>query len=95
MTNYRLTDAAREDLENIYRYGLRTFGVQQADRYYFGLVNCLARIAENPLLYPAVDHIKPGYRRCTYISERIYFRIENDTVIISAIIGRQDAFKRL
>ena len=95
MTKYRLTDAAREDLENIYRYGLQTFGEQQADRYYFGLVTCLERIAENPLLYPAVDHIKSGYRRCTYISERIYHRIDGDTVIISAIIGRQDEIKRL
>jgi toxin ParE1/3/4 len=70
MIKYRLSDSAREDLENIYRYGLQTFGEQQADRYYFGLATCLERIAENPLLYPAVDYIKPGYCRCTYISER-------------------------
>ncbi len=95
MTKYRLTDAAREDLENIYRYGLQTFGEKQADRYYFGLIKCLESIADNPLLYPAVDYTKPGYRRCTYISERIYYRIDGDTVIISAIIGRQDEFKRL
>lgn len=47
-------------------------------------------IAEQPFLFPSVDFIRQGYRRSVCGADSIYFRIENDTVEIMAIIGRQD-----
>ena len=37
MGSYRLSDAALADLDRIYEYGILTFGLQQADKYYDGL----------------------------------------------------------
>ena len=34
MGSYRLNDAALADLDRIYEYGILTFGLQQADKYY-------------------------------------------------------------
>jgi toxin ParE1/3/4 len=95
MYKYQLTAAAQEDLENIYRFGYQKFGELQADRYFFGLIDCLENIAAHPLLFPTVDYIRPMYRRCAYRSESIYYRLDHDVVVIMAIIGRQDELRRL
>ena len=34
MKNYRLTNQAKEDLIRIHHYGIRKFGVKQADMYF-------------------------------------------------------------
>ncbi len=42
------------------------------------------------MLYPAVDHIRVGYRRSVCGAHSIYYRIEGEGVEIIRIIGRQD-----
>ena len=90
MATYRLTENAKEDLRRIYRRGLREYGEAQADEYYNALFDRFEEIAEQPLLYPAVDDIREGYRRSVCGVDSIYYRIEGETVEIMAIIGRQD-----
>jgi toxin ParE1/3/4 len=90
MGTYRLTENAKEDLRRIYRRGLREYGEAQADDYYNALFDRFEQIAEQPLLYPAVDDIREGYRRSVCGVDSIYYRIEGETVEIMAIIGRQD-----
>lgn len=46
----------------IYRYGLLEYGEKQADRYFADCFTRFDQIADNPLLYSAVDHIREGYR---------------------------------
>lgn len=90
MATYRLSEQAKEDLRRIYRRGLREYGEAQADAYYNALFDRFEEIAEQPLLYPAVDDIRAGYRRSVCGVDSIYYRIEGGTVEIMAIIGRQD-----
>jgi toxin ParE1/3/4 len=90
MASYKLSLMAKADLREIYRYGLSEFGEKQADRYYADFFARFEQIAENPLLYPAVDHIREGYRRGVCGVHAIYYRIENDTVEIMRLLGRQD-----
>lgn len=47
-------------------------------------------IAEQPFLFPSVDFIRQGYRRSVCGADSTYFSIENNTVEIMSIIGRQD-----
>lgn len=63
MASYRLTESAREDLRRIYGYGVREFGEAQADKYYDSLFERFEHLAQNPQMYPSVDHIRPGYKR--------------------------------
>jgi toxin ParE1/3/4 len=95
MATYRLSEQAREDLRRIYRHGLREYGEAQADQYYNALFDRFEEIAEQPLLYPAVDEIREGYRRSVCGVDSIYYRVEDGTVEIMAIIGRQDVEERL
>jgi toxin ParE1/3/4 len=90
MASYRLTEAAKEDLRRIYRYGVEKFGETQADKYFDALFERFDQIAENPLLHPAVDHIRPGYRRSVCGVDSIFYRIVDDTVEIISLLSRQD-----
>ena len=90
MAGYELTYAADQDFENIVEFGLDTFGVDQALRYQKGMMQRFAKLAEQPKLYPAVDHIRAGYRRSVYGSHSIYYRIESHGIVIVRILGQQD-----
>jgi toxin ParE1/3/4 len=90
MYNYKLSNAAKEDLIRIYAYGLHTFGMKQADKYFYGFFDYFDLICKNPFFFSQVDNIKPGYRRCVYEVDSIYYRIENEIIEIMFIMGRQD-----
>ena len=90
VADYRLSEAAAADLESIALYGFRTFGIEQTLRYQAGLKVRLQRIAETPLRYPSVEHVRAGYRRSVYESHAIYYKIDEAGVLIVRILGQQD-----
>lgn len=90
MADYRLSNQAKEDLIRIHQYGSVKFGEAQADSYFHNFFECFALIAQRPLTFESVDHIKPGYRRCVCGVDSIFFRMQGNTVEIMTIIGRQD-----
>ena len=90
MSNYKLSIDAEQDLIRIHHYGVRRFGLSQADKYFNSFFEYFEIIAENPFSFEAVDYIKSGYRRCVCGADTIYFRIHNETVEIMTIIGKQD-----
>jgi toxin ParE1/3/4 len=94
MAEYRLTNAAKEDLIRIHHFGVKKFGVSQADKYFDTFFDCFDIIAERPFAFESVDYIKAGYRRCPCGSDTIYYRINDNMVEIMAIVGMQD-FKNI
>jgi len=90
MPEYRLSKAAEKDLMSIAQYGDEHFGYEQSDLYRDKLAKRFSIIAETPLHYPAVDHVRTGYRRSVCGVHSIYFRIEERGVEIMRIIGRQN-----
>ncbi|MFN2260552.1 MAG: type II toxin-antitoxin system RelE/ParE family toxin [Psychroflexus sp.] len=90
MSNYKLSNVAKEDLIRIHQYGVKKFGLTQADKYFDSLFEYFEIIAKQPFSFESVDFIKKGYRRCVCGSDSIYYKIDNDIVEIMAIIGRQD-----
>jgi Plasmid stabilization system protein len=90
MAKYRLSNEAKEDLIRMHQYGVKKFGLTQADKYFDSFFECFDIIARQPFSFESVDYIKKGYRRCVCGVDSIYYRINNDTAEIMAIIGRQD-----
>lgn len=90
MTEYRLSNAAKEDLIRIHHFGVRQFGISQADKYFDAFFDCFDLIAERPFSFESVDYIKEGYRRCVCGSDSIYYRLIDNMVEIMAIVGMQD-----
>lgn len=90
MAKYKLSNEAKNDLIRIHQYGVKKFGMTQADKYFHSFFNSFDNIAQRPFSFESVDFIKPGYRRCVSGSDSIYFKINENTVEIISIIGRQD-----
>lgn len=90
MVSYRLSKRADEDFDSIYSFGLLNFGLMQADAYADGLVERFGQIAAQPALYPAIEHVKVGYRFSVYQSHSIYYRVEGSGVLIVRILRNQD-----
>ena len=82
MTKYKLSIEAKEDLIRIHQYGIKRFGMNQADKYFDSFFDHFEMIAKQPLSFEAVDFIKPGYRRCVCGVDTIYFRITDEVVEI-------------
>ena len=90
MVKFKLSNAAKEDLIRIHHYGVRKFGIRQADKYFNTFFDYFDIIKEMPYSFESIDFIKSGYRRCVYGSDNIYYRINDSIVEIMAIVGRQD-----
>ena len=90
MAKYRLSNEAKNDLIRIHHYGVKTFGVAQADKYFDSFFEYFDLIAERPFSFESVDYIKKDYRRCVCGVDSIYFRVNKTIVEIMAIVGRQD-----
>ena len=90
MAEYRLSNVAKEDLIRIHQFGVKKFGITQADKYFHSFFDYFEIIAQRPFSFESVDYIKEGYRRCPCGSDTIYYRINDSIVEIMAIIGMQD-----
>jgi len=90
MAKYRLSNDAKDDLIRIHRYGVKKFGEQQADKYFETFFEYFDIITKRPYSFESVEYIKHGYRRCVCGSDSIYYKINNETIDIMAIVGKQD-----
>ncbi|WP_394906987.1 type II toxin-antitoxin system RelE/ParE family toxin [uncultured Mesonia sp.] len=95
MAQYKLSNEAKTDLVRIHHYGIKKFGLTQADKYFETFFEYFDIIAEQPFSFEAVDHIKEGYRRCVCGVDSIYYRVNNNNVEIMTIVGRQDLNDKL
>lgn len=95
MTTYDLSGAAALDLEAIYVFGAEHFGVRQAEKYTSGLLERFQEIASQATRWPAVDWIRPGYRRSVYVSHTVYYQVMDERVLIVRILSRQDPLSSL
>lgn len=91
MYNYFLSNDAKEDLRRIYYYGVISFGVVQADKYFNMIHDCFDKIESNPYMFPTVGFIEKDFRFCVCGVDTIYYKIMQDNSIeIITIIGKQD-----
>ena len=90
MAKYRLSNEAKNDLIRIHHYGVKKFGMTQADIYIESFFEYFEIISQRPFSFESVDYVKKGYRRCVCGIDSIYYKINNDVVEIMAIVGRQD-----
>ncbi|MGB6153111.1 MAG: type II toxin-antitoxin system RelE/ParE family toxin [Pricia sp.] len=95
MSKYRLSNEAKDDLIRIHRYGVKKFGMAQADKYFYSFFDYFEIIAQRPYSFESVEYLKKGYRRCVCGPDSIYYKINDNIVDIMAIVGRQDLNHKL
>lgn len=89
MADYSLSVLAVDDLQRIYDFSLEQFGDVQATAYLMGLEETFMRLAARPTTAPAVDDIRPGYRRCIYEQHAIYFRVDGNDIYVVRILNHR------
>ncbi len=92
---YSLSQEAKADLREIYRYGFFEHGELQADGYFDDLFACFEHVAGQPYLSAAADEVSMGYRRRVFRVHSIYYRVEPEGITIMRILGRQNTDKAL
>ena len=95
MAEFRISNTAKEDLIRIHHYGVKKFGMTQADKCFETFFEYFDIIAEQPFSFESVDYIKKDYRRCVCGADSIFFKVNENIVEIMAIIGRQDLNEKL
>ena len=97
MAKYKLTNKAIEDLSKIWDYTYEVWSENQADKYYFELIEDCQVLAENKNLaknYTEINDDIYGYKSGQHI---IFFRImnENEIEITRFLHSRMDLKNRI
>ena len=82
----RYSRRAEQDLLDIGRYTLETWGVEQADRYLAAVEDFCQRIAESPLIGKSCAQIHPGLRRMPHGKHMAYYCQTADGISVSRIL---------
>jgi toxin ParE1/3/4 len=88
-----LTEKAREDLQDIHRYTLGTYGVEQATRYLAGLREKLNLLAAIPGMAPRITADLP-VRMGLYESHRILYRETDHGIEVGRVLHQKQEFTR-
>ncbi|MGV3459560.1 MAG: type II toxin-antitoxin system RelE/ParE family toxin [Flavobacterium sp.] len=81
MRNYRISEKAFNDLENIWLYTVEAWSAEQADRYYNLIIEEIKYIASNFESGRNMDYIKKDYRAANVKSHIIFYKKASDDVI--------------
>lgn len=86
MASVRYSRQAEDDLLDIGRYTLETWGAEQADRYLSEIEACCQRLAENAEMGRSCDEIRRGLRKMLHRKHVVYYRSEAGGVRVSRIL---------
>ena len=87
MPDYRLSNAAERDLEEVYTYSYSEFGERRADAYFESLENCLQNLAEQPQLGLDVSSTRKKYLRFVHQRHSIYYKKSRAGILVVRILG--------
>ncbi|WNC73981.1 type II toxin-antitoxin system RelE/ParE family toxin [Thalassotalea psychrophila] len=80
------TVAASNDLINIYRYSLKEYGQQQAEKYFTNIDSAIQKIALNPYFYVKRVEFTPAIRICPERKHLIIYDLQADSILIIRIL---------
>jgi toxin ParE1/3/4 len=85
--SYQLTNAADEDLVELYTYSFLEFGEHRAEAYFELLEDCLQRLAANPQLGVGVTGLRRDYYRFVHQRHSIYYKKSRSGILVVRILG--------
>jgi toxin ParE1/3/4 len=97
MSQYKLTNKAVEDLNNIWEYTIEKWSEEQADKYYNLLLSCFQEIANNPAIGKNYQGIKKDLFGLKASKHIIFYRksIDMSIEITRILHGRMDLKNRI
>ena len=82
---YKISQAASQDIENIWLYTIEKWSIEQADRYFNLIMNEIEYLAENPKSGKDYGNVRKGYFRSQIKSHFIFYKINRKNEIIEII----------
>ena len=96
--NYKISQEANWDLENIWLYTYENWSVEHADRYFDLIMDEIEYLAENPKFGKDYGRVRKGYFRSKIKSHFIFYKInqkQEKIEIIRILHQRMDINSRL
>jgi toxin ParE1/3/4 len=91
-----IAPAAKNDLKDIYQYGLRQWGQAQSENYLATMKNQFWLLTQQPLMGTERNELLPEARSLPIESHTLFYRVTANTVeIIRVLHGRQDPQRHL
>jgi len=95
MGNYKLSSKASEDIVNLFEYGIKNFGLIQANNYLNNLTDSLIELSERPELDRKTT-LYWGLNYYLYNAHVIFFnRLENQLFVVRVLGKRMDFIRHL
>lgn len=91
---YRLYPKAIEDLESIYLYSRREFGLKRTEDYILALESSFQHLAEDPLIARKCDFIRQDLRAFNVGSHVIFFKTTKYGIAVIRILHQSMDFNR-
>ena len=93
---YEISNRAKKDLTEIWRYTVEKWSSQQADRYLQGIFDACSEIAMFPEASGhSYEHVRTGYRKYPFGRHIIFYQIKTTgVVLISRILHEKMDFDR-
>lgn len=95
MSRYVLSPRAQTDLEEIWDYTVRTWGVDQAEDYTRLLQRAIETVAYDPRKGGSCDEVRAGYRKYPAGSHMLLYRNVDFGIDIVRILHSRMDFERL
>ena len=91
-----IAPAAKNDLKDIYQYGLRQWGQAQSDNYLAAIKDQFWSLTEQPLMGVERPELLPDTRSLPIQGHTLFYRVTTNKVeIIRVLHGRQDPKRHL
>jgi toxin ParE1/3/4 len=81
MSQFSLTEKAKDDLKKIARFTQNRWGKGQRNIYLKSLDGCFHQLSENPAMGRSCDEIKPGYYKFPTGCHVVYYRCKTEKMI--------------
>lgn len=83
---YKFSAQALRDQEELFRYSIYQFGIQQTEFYFDDLKRILCLLADFLTMGTLAENIRSGLRLHIHKSHSIYYRIKKDHIFIVRIL---------
>lgn len=89
--NYKISNEALNDLQNIWIYTFKNWSIAQADRYFNLIMDEIEYLSENPNNGKDYGHVRQGYYCSKVKSHLVFYKInaEQNEIEIIRILHQQ------
>jgi toxin ParE1/3/4 len=94
VTRFVLSPRAQADLDEIWDYSVKHWGVEQAEFYLRQLETAIGTVAADPRRGRSCDDVRPGYKKFSTGSHVLFFRSTDSGVDVVRILHQHMDFNQ-